>query len=77
MADKHDACVCALRALSRHLALVMQRLWRDLDEPSAASAPSVMGGSSAGGGAHALTSKVLDALKVRVNGCGGAGAGVG
>ena len=61
---RHDVSIAALRALSRHLAFIMERLWKDAEEGVGGSSvlgsgvgAAVLGGGV--GGAHGLTMKVL------------------
>lgn len=62
--EKRQGCVRGLRALSAHLAVVMERVWKDGEEGPGTAGATVMGGSA--GGAHGLTTKVVDSLKLLI-----------
>jgi len=59
--EKRLVCVRALRALSAHLAVVMERVCKDGEDGPGAGGGTVMGGASVG--AQGLTTKVVDSLK--------------
>jgi hypothetical protein len=62
--EKRQGCVRGLRALSAHLAVVMERVWKDCEEGPGTAGATVMGGAT--GGAHGLTTKVVDSLKLLI-----------
>ena len=62
--EKRQGCVRGLRALSAHLAVVMERVWKDGEEGPGTAGATVMGGAA--GGAHGLTTKVVDSLKLLI-----------